>query len=129
MKILRILTWIALISFCSAHVNVLQFYKHEKLAQTLISKDSSQFKSNGGLKDTAELVAKLARDVSDESTLDNVESDSNEQKNDDEEGSLQWVLYVILGGLIFFLVIVALILEKILSRAKSYEIRQKSILE
>jgi hypothetical protein len=36
---------------------------------------------------------------------------------------------VILGGLIFFLVIVALILEKILSKAKSYEVRQKSILQ
>lgn len=36
---------------------------------------------------------------------------------------------MILGGLIFFLVIVALILEKILSKAKSYEVRQKSILQ
>jgi uncharacterized lipoprotein YajG len=33
MKILRILAFIALLGFCSAHVNVLQFFKHDKLAE------------------------------------------------------------------------------------------------
>ena len=33
MKILRILAFIALLGFCSAHVNVLQFFKYDKLAE------------------------------------------------------------------------------------------------
>lgn len=35
--------------------------------------------------------------------------------------SKQWILYAVLGGLIAFLVILAFVLEKILSRAKHHE--------
>jgi hypothetical protein len=48
------------------------------------------------------------------------------KEGETDSKNLQWVLYVILGSLIIFLVVVAYILEKILSRAKQTETKQQN---
>ena len=89
MKILRIFSFVALLSFCSAHVNVLQFYKHEKLPQNPNSQEFIKSDEKTGSIQSNELLTNLPAESTQYFSRSTPKYDSSPSNlTDDDEESL-----------------------------------------